>query len=387
MDGSAWPVTLPEPLPASFSSYDAAEVSWLLSDLTPHAAGLEVGTEDREEAIQGGRHYSEMLPVEWEPSADYVALFHRALASSADRLAVAVGLAGELLLDRHASSGVPGPPVLVSLARAGTPVGILLRRWLAHAHGLQAPHHAVSIVRGRGLDPVALRWLLARYPAGALHAVDGWTGKGAIAREYAAAVAAAGVRGLDPELTVLADPGHATSMFGTREDFLVPSACLNATVSGLVSRTVVRPDLTGEGAFHGAVHYAGLAAADQSAAFLDAVSDRFAHVDAEVLARWPAHARADRTPTWSGWAAVQAIAAEHGLTDLNLVKPGVGETTRVLLRRVPDRVLLRAGAPAADVEHVRLLAETRGVPVVDVPGLAFSCVGLIEVQGRGRVHR
>jgi len=77
---------------------------------------------------------------------------------------------------------------------------------------------------------------------------------------------------------------------------------------------------------------------------------------------------------------VEALAAEHGLTDLNLIKPGVGETTRVLLRRVPDRVLIREGAPAADVEHVRLLAAARGAPVVDVPCLGFSCVGLIRVQ-------
>ena len=371
---------LPGPLPSSFSSYDAAEVSWLLTDLTEAVADLEVATGDREEAIQGGRHYSEMLPVEWEPGEDYVALFRRALANGADRLALAVGLAGELLLDRHTARGHPGPPVLISLARAGTPVGILLRRWLAHAHGLDAPHHSASIVRGRGLDPVALRWLLAHYQAGALHAVDGWTGKGAIAREYAAAVRATGVGGLDPELTVLADPGSATSVFGTREDFLVPSACLNATVSGLVSRTVVRPDLTGAGAFHGAVHYRRLAAADHSATFLDAVSSRFGAVDAEVRARLPAHVAADRTPSWSGWAAVEALATEHGLTDLNLIKPGVGETTRVLLRRVPDRVLIREGAPAADVEHVRLLAAARGVPVVNVPCLGFSCVGLIRVQ-------
>ena len=51
--------------------------------------------------------------------------------------------------------------------------------------------------------------------------------------------------------------------------------------------------------------------------------------------------RADRTPTLTGWAAVGAGQRQYGIGDVNLVKPGVGETTRVLLRRVPWQVLVR----------------------------------------------
>jgi hypothetical protein len=371
-------VTGPDVRPAGpgFSSYDGAEVAWLLTDLS--AVTLELGTREREEAVRGGRHYSEMLPVEYAPGPAYLSLFRRALAASADRLALAVGLAAELLLERHEARAAPGPPVLVSLARAGTPIGILLRRWLVHTHGLAAPHYTVSIVRGRGLDAVALGWLLARHPAAALRFVDGWTGKGAIARELAAAVDAAGVPGLDAELTVLADPGSCTSLYGTRDDFLVPSACLNSTVSGLVSRTVLRPDLTGPGRFHGAKGYPALAAQDVSAEFLDAVSDRFRAVEQRVLESYPAHAGGDRAPTWRGAAEVARVATAYGVRDQALVKPGVGETTRVLLRRVPERVLLRAGAPAGDLAHVRLLAAERAVPVEEVPELGYSCVGLIR---------
>lgn len=86
---------------------------------------------------------------------------------------------------------------------------------------------------------------------------------------------------------------------------------------------------------------------------------------------------ADRTPTWEGWKAVERISEEYGIGDVNLVKPGVGETTRVLLRRVPWRVLARRGA-YADLAHIRLLAEQRGVPVEEVDDLPYSCVGLIH---------
>ena len=46
------------------------------------------------------------------------------------------------------------------------------------------------------------------------------------------------------------------------------------------------------------------------------------------------------------------------------------------------KVLVRAGAPAADLAHVRLLAAQRGVPVEEVPELAYSCVGLIHPMSR-----
>jgi hypothetical protein len=107
------------------------------------------------------------------------------------------------------------------------------------------------------------------------------------------------------------------------------------------------------------------------------ITDRFPDVAASVNRGWRAAQSADRTPTWSGWRDVEGLAAEYGISDVNLIKPGVGETTRVLLRRVPWAVLARTGA-GPELDHVRLLAERRGVPVREVEGLSFSCVGLIH---------
>jgi Phosphoribosyl transferase (PRTase)/PELOTA RNA binding domain len=321
-----------------------------------------------------------MLPVEYRPDAAYLALFHQALTETAERLAEAVALVGGLIWD--AAAGAGEQPVLVSLARAGTPVGVLLRRWFQVQHGMDVPHYTISIIRGRGIDQVALAHVLERHPAAAVRFVDGWTGKGAIARQLSTAVADWTARfpqhrHLDDRLAVLADPGSCTDLFGTRDDFLIPSACLNSTVSGLVSRTVFREDLVAPGMFHGAKYYAEYAAEDVSTYFVDAVAARFPAVADRVAAQLPDHAAADRTPTWSGWAAVQGIAEEAGIDDINLVKPGVGETTRVLLRRVPEQVLIRPDR-AAELRHVVALATARGVPLVDVPELPYSCVGLIR---------
>lgn len=372
------PSMLPEPLRGpDFSSYAAEDVGWLLQDLSD--VRLEAPTEEREEAIQsGGAHYAESLPVEYQPSPQYQDLFRAALGTSAARIAQAVGTVTETVLAERSPR-----PVLVSLARAGTPVGVLMRRWAQHRHGLDLPHYAVSIVRGRGIDANALRWLAAHHDTADVVFVDGWTGKGAITRELADAVKefeeAGGPVGFDPEIAVLADPGSCVRTYGTREDFLIPSACLNSTVSGLISRTVLRADLVGPDDFHGAKFYRELADGDLSLDFLDAVAARFGEVTDAVDAQVKELLSADRAPTWEGWAAVERISEEYGIHDVNLVKPGVGETTRVLLRRVPWKILARAGA-GADLDHVRLLAEQRGVPVEEVTELPYTCVGLIHPQ-------
>ncbi|MER6776289.1 MULTISPECIES: phosphoribosyltransferase [unclassified Streptomyces] len=362
--------TLPEPLRGpAFSSYAPQDCGWLLQDLSDVA--LEAPTEEREEAIQaGGAHYAESLPVEYQPSPRYQELYRSALTASAARMARAVGTVTETVLAERSPS-----PVLVSLARAGTPVGVLMRRWAQYRHGLDLPHYAVSIVRGRGIDPNALRWLAAHHDPSDVVFVDGWTGKGAITRELAQALRE--FPGFDPEIVVLADPGSCVSTYGTREDFLIPSACLNSTVSGLISRTVLRSDLVGPADFHGAKFYRELAGADVSTGFIDTVAARFDEVAEAVDAEVKELLATDRTPTWEGWAAVERISEEYGIHDVNLVKPGVGETTRVLLRRVPWKILAQRGA-GADLDHVRLLAEQRGVPVEEVDGLPYTCVGLIH---------
>ncbi|MEU0382962.1 phosphoribosyltransferase [Streptomyces chartreusis] len=370
------PSMLPEPLRGpAFSSYAPEEVGWLLQDLSD--VTLEAPTEEREEAIQsGGAHYAESLPVEYQPSEQYQQLFHAALEDSAARIAQAAGVVTETVLAERSPR-----PVLVSLARAGTPIGILMRRWAQHRHGLDLPHYAVSIVRGRGIDANALRWLAEHHDPRDVVFVDGWTGKGAITRELAQALEefekSDDITGFSPEIAVLADPGSCVRTYGTREDFLIPSACLNSTVSGLISRTVLRADLVGPHDFHGAKFYRELDGTDVSVTFLDAVSARFPEVADAACAQAKELLAADRSPTWEGWAAVERISEEYGIHDVNLVKPGVGETTRVMLRRVPWKVLARAGA-GSDLDHVRLLAEQRGVPVEEVAELPYTCVGLIH---------
>lgn len=357
-----------------FGTYSQRDVQWLLKDLSH--INLEDDNALRERRIQAGiAHYAESLPHEYQPDARYRALFMTILQSTAARLARAVGTVTELVL---AERGID--IVLASLARAGTPIAILMRRWAEHMHRLELPHYSLSIVRGRGIDTAALNYLAQHHDPATVVFVDGWTGKGAITAELRAAlIAHQKVTGtaFSADLAVLADPGYCVRTYGTRDDFLIASACLNSTVSGLVSRTVLHPQLIGPHDFHGAKYYHDLIGDDVSNLFLDTVCAHFGAELPQVSAAVSTVAAQPRDPTWTGWQAVEKIRRAYALPTANLVKPGVGETTRVLLRRLPWRILVR-DPQSAEHLHIRILAETRGVPIEVVPDLPYACVGLIK---------
>ncbi|PVZ14219.1 phosphoribosyltransferase domain-containing protein [Actinomycetospora cinnamomea] len=355
-----------------FGTFAPDEVGWLLSDLSGLA--LETSRARREEALGSGRaHYAETLPHETAPSRAYAEVVDRVLAEGADAVAAAVGVLADRILARHGAGAV-----LLSLARAGTPVAVLVRRWASRVRGVALPHYAMSVLRGRGLDRAALDALTAAHDPASLVLVDGWTGTGGIVDEVAGDLArharATGHR-VDPTVAVLADPAHATALYGTRADLLVPQACLNATVCGLVSRTVARADLLAPGAWHGAKYHAELAEQDRTGAFLDAVSARF---PASAPTAGPG-----REPDRRGACYLAALARELGPLGGGRLRAGAGETLRALLRRDPAVVLLARDA-GAHLDPVRVLCRERDVPVRELPdpcaGLAspYRCVGVLR---------
>ncbi|GFN31541.1 phosphoribosyltransferase [Paenibacillus curdlanolyticus] len=375
--------------PDLIGSYTPSDVTFLLKDLRD--AKLEMPTEDKEEAIQSGVHYSEMLPAEYEPSEKYLQLFHDTLEQTSLLVARDIAAVAELIVRKRGLQCV-----LVSLARAGTPIGVLIKRYIERQYGASLPHYSISIIRGKGIDENALLYILQRHGADAnIQFVDGWTGKGAIRRTLIEACdkfeERYGIR-LNDDLAVLADPGYCSETFGTREDYLIPSACLNATVSGLVSRTVLKPGLIGPDDYHGAKFYAHWRDIDQSNHFLEQIERHWdevartasAEADKRMCDAVESGGQSERA-TWRGLEDIRKVQAAYGIDDMNLVKPGVGETSRVLLRRVPWKVLV----DRLDNPHLRpilLLAKERGVPVELFPDLAYSCCGIIKPLSQKEVR-
>lgn len=392
------------------SSYKQEDVTLLLKDIT----GLvePQPTEERERQIQAGRHYCEMLPIEYVPSEKYMEVYREALDRYSGTTALAVGRLSDKIMEARGKD-----VVLVSLARAGIPIGILVKHYIRKKYGVEAPHYAISIIRGRGIDDNAMRYLLDRYRPEQILFVDGWIGKGAILGEMEKDMAK--YPGVSPEIAVAADPANITALCGTHEDILIPSSCLNCTVSGLISRTFLREDIIGKDDFHGAVYYGELREADLSYEFIDAIEAHFCtggkrlqypadgknlvesqwekeaaevspvkagktgaspvKVRREEMSRTEASRIESGQRQGSGADEVKELARVFGIADINLIKPGIGETTRVLLRRVPWKVLIDENYKGdAELAHIVRLALEKNVPIEYYPLTHYKCCGMIK---------
>lgn len=375
------------------TSYSKNDVIVLLKDLS--ADMKEMSTEEREQAIQSGTHYSEMLPEEKAPSEEYEALYNKALADKKTDIALGIARVAEIMFytaDRTEHKA----PIIVSLARAGIPVGILIKRYLKHKYGVICPHYAISIIRDKGIDENAMEYIYQEEivkngnEVDNIFFVDGWTGKGAIKTQLEEAVLALRFPNgftedevpckskwadLLDDLYVLADPANITPFCGTHDDYLLPSACLNSTVSGLTSRTILNSYIDVEaGDFHGATYFEKFESIDKSNEFIDLISAEFNNLDAvssEINAL---------NPDWNGMSIVKDICNLMGVEDYKKVKPGIGETTRVLLRRVPWKVLINKDIPDTDpdIQHILVLCKEKNIPMMRWDLGHYKVCGIIK---------
>ena len=355
--------------PDDIGSYSKDDAIFLLKDISDVIQ--EQGNEEREDIMQNGGHYSEMLPIEYIPTEEYMNIFYKTLEDTKEKMAKATRILSELIY-REKGENV----VLVSLARAGIPIGVLVKRYIKFKYNIEVSHYAISIIRGKGIDENALKYILNHHREEDIQFIDGWTGKGTINGVLTKSLEnfyhKYNIK-ISERLAVLADPAHCVELYGTREDFLIPSACLNSTVSGLVSRTVLRDDLIGESDFHGGKFYKEWISKDLSNSFVDTISESFS----DILVEENEIINLDRKVYNKGIKEVNEIKEKYNISSVNLIKPSVGETTRVLLRRVPWKILVN-DLDNPNLKHILLLAKDKKVPIEVYKDMSYSCCGLIK---------
>lgn len=353
------------------TSYSKEDVIVLLQDVEGKVPVLD--TKEREVLNQNGVHYSEMLPVEYVPTQEYLNLYKQSLSNLSIFVASGIVSLSEKLIRYRGTNFV-----LVSLARAGTPIGILVKKYLKETYDIDVPHYSISIIRGKGIDVKAMEMITDEHNSEDIVFLDGWVGKGAINKvleescDYLKQLDYERYKNLNSTLAVLTDPASVTNLYGTRQDFLIPSACLNATVSGLFSRTVKTKDMTDE-ELHGSVYYENNVNFDMSNEFIEEIAKHFSNLDLPLK---------DDNYIYNekvkGIDEVHDIAKKYSIQDINKIKPGVGETTRVLLRRLPDRILINPKAPKEYVEHIIQLAKEKNVPIEEYPFIKYNVCGIIK---------
>ena len=75
---------------------------------------------------------------------------------------------------------------------------------------------------------------------------------------------------------------------------------------------------------------------------------------------------------------VREIGRAFGVDDIHLIKPSIGEATRVLLRRAPWKILVSDRTDQARLGHLFQLAREKGVPVEEYPLRHYRACGIIR---------
>jgi hypothetical protein len=332
--------------------------------------------EEKEFLIQTGqRHYSEMISPESLPDNRYMALFHNAVDVNGERMAHDC-----LQLASLIATDIAGEVALVSLARAGTPVGVIVKHLIEQVFDRTCTHYSVSIIRDRGIDFEALDFIRRKHVDQSIVFVDGWTGKGVIAQELKQSIAAYNLSRdamVSSALYVLSDLCGFAHRSATVEDYLIPSAILNATISGLISRSILNDQIE-PGDFHGCVYHKEFLKNDLSVWF------------AQKLITLALTGCPPKLPVNATDCSLQRLASmdtsrkylafamlRYQISDINFIKPGIGEATRVLLRRIPKLLIIRDKS-LPDVSHLLRLAEEKHVSVEEDPTLPYKAVSLIR---------
>ena len=370
---------------ANFSgSYLPSEVTLLL-DIVSADSVNDISPTQKEALIQSGqRHYSDMLTLEKPPSATHEALYNQALAAGKQRMANDVtSLAFSLHQLFHAFVSASQPLILVSLVRAGLPIGVLLQKALSDAsasYALVSQHYGVSIIRDRGLDPVALQYILQQHPHSPIVFVDGWTGKGAIYGELQRSLAQITDKrqqaqlfhqgeGVIP-LVTLADPAGVAWLSASDDDWLMPASLLNSTVSGLISRTLYREPSDG---LHQAVYYDKLQPWDRSGEFIQTIDALRQQMPL------PTPLTGKLLPTFATQSVIDDLAARFAISNRNRIKPTIAEATRAILRRDPECVLVNEMADGQDTALLRHLCEEKNIQVIADASIApYQAVTIIK---------
>lgn len=340
----------------------------------------------KEVLIQSGKaHYSSMLSKEALPTEMQMEVFHASLERYKDKIADGVMYLAKEFEIKRKELGYD-EIVIVSLIRAGLPLGANIQRYL-RKEGVKSVHYGISIIRDKGIDAVAMKAIMREHPNAFITFVDGWIGKGAITRQLKKSCQQLG---LQCYLYTLSDPTNdLTNDAPYSQDWLIPFGILGSVVSGLLSRTVYQetPRL------HGAIYYDTLEykATDVTAYYLDVIEQAIKERKEQFNAWYGSENKpvkvlqgndepigvAPRYTEGNILSLCRFIMEHHNVAKINNIKPSIAEATRAVLRRVPEKVLV-ANKQDPDVALLLDLCKRNDVVVEEFNTTPYRAITIIK---------
>jgi hypothetical protein len=343
-------------------SYLPNDVDFLLS-LKNHE---EISIEEKEDLLLNHKvHYSETLTKEMNIDEEYLSIFFTYHELNKTKICQHI-LTIAYQLTKY------NKIVLVSLARAGTPYGVILKRILNSIFEQQVEHYSISIIKDRGLDTVAINHILLKHGKDVqLVYIDGWTGFGNIANELNRAMA-----DRFPEIgfqfITISDIAGVSDICSSREDYMIPSCLLNATISGLISRTLINADPT---SFHSVKYFTEKQDQDYSLWYIDELEREI--LDIYKATFIPNVIIKDNNYRNQYLQTLEDVMGQFNLSENFNLKPGTGETIRCLIRRNPELVII-SDMDDPQIKPIVYLCKKKNVPISIMKNMELKSVGIIK---------
>lgn len=350
----------------------------------------ETKIEEKEKLIQENKkHYSEMISPEYMPTKEYIDIFKYSLKIYSNKVASNI-----IQLSHYINNNIE-KPIIVSLLRAGTPIGVLLHRTLKKCFNKENIHYSISIIRDKGIDYNALKFILKNEAiknnttieniAKNIIFIDGWTGKGVIKKELEKSISFLNKElniNISSNLYVLADISGKADVSATFDDYLIPSSALNSTISGLISRSILNDELLKNNEFHGAKYYKELKNNDYSLYYINRIMKKVLNIysnkiEFENLNFVMNNDKLKKELEIKCDSFLNYIKEKYKIKNINFIKPGIGETTRVLLRRNPDFIILK-DENLQEIQHILKLIKEKNIKIIIEKELPYSVVGIIK---------
>lgn len=388
------------------TSYKENDVIFLLNDLTDIQNEIAMSIEEKEKDIQAGKkHYSETIHIEEVPTQEYLDLFHQLLNNEEiiqDFVRDLNTLANKIIKNNklrnkknNLNTKNRNEIVICSLARAGTPIGVLLKRvieFIEQKTNANVIHYSISIIRDKGIDENALKYILSKHNENSIVFVDGWTGKGVIGQQLKKSIKEFNYKNntnLSDELYVVTDISYTADHTGSHKDYIIPSAVLNSIVSGLISRSILNNKIEIQNninnSYHGAIYYSHLEQYDLSNQFIDVIMQylkryiennkrNFIYFAVEKDKQIEQKSNDSKNEHIDF---INQYMEKYHVLNINLIKPGVCEATRVMLRRVPRALIVR-DKNEIHVKHLLELAKQKDIPVHIDKNLLYNAIAIIK---------
>lgn len=306
--------------------------------------------------------YSDYIPEEKELDSEYIKIVEQSLMLNAKNMATYIAILTNEIYEKYENI------VLVSLLRAGTSLGVLMKNYSESILKKKVNHYSIALSRDKGIDFNALNYIRKNNPNRIIVFIDGWVGKGTTRQALINSCQIYNKKyneRVSPILAVLCDLLGQSDFYATTKDILIPMSLLNAQACGLISRITQNEKVIKEKDYAGAIRFDYLKKQDKTYLIIDEIKKHFNRLETDLIKE-----RVNISLN------IKPIQEQFNIKNVNGVKAGINETIRILLKKDVSLVLIKESSNQ-NLSAIKYICDKKNVEIVEYKDLTCEAIALL----------